>query len=280
MPFVITHWINLVAMILLIITGFSIHFPFWGGFMGIARGVHVFLGFVLFINCIVRVIMAFFVKSAPDGGTRYQVTDYKTWLPQADNRHQLGAWIRYYLFFKKDHPLGAKLGVPQKISYLAIPILIIVMFYTGLALWAPTMNWAFFAAGTDLVGGLMSMRIIHYFMMYIFICFMLIHIYLANIEGISPTLLMSSGKSTAVWCTTPRSTPSWARTTSSTAKRRKLPASALTKGPGKPGPFTSGVGGESRARGVWRDGGFDAPGDFVCQIPVPSTRAQDEGGPR
>lgn len=89
MPFVITHWINLVAMILLIITGFSIHFPFWGGFMGIARGVHVFLGFVLFINCIVRVIMAFFVKSAPDGGTRYQVTDYKTWLPQADNRHQL-----------------------------------------------------------------------------------------------------------------------------------------------------------------------------------------------
>ena len=36
----------------------------------------------------------------------------------------------------------------------------------------------------------MSMRIIHYFMMYIFICFMLIHIYLANIEGISPTLLM------------------------------------------------------------------------------------------
>ena len=145
MPFVITHWINLVAMILLIITGFSIHFPFWGGFMGIARGVHVFLGFVLFINCIVRVIMAFFVKSAPDGGTRYQVTDYKTWLPQADNRHQLGAWIRYYLFFKKDHPLGAKLGVPQKISYLAIPILIIVMFYTGLALWAPTMNWAFFA---------------------------------------------------------------------------------------------------------------------------------------
>ena len=80
MPFVITHWINLVAMILLIITGFSIHFPFWGGFMGIARGVHVFLGFVLFINCIVRVIMAFFVKSAPDGGTRCRrLTTVTSW---------------------------------------------------------------------------------------------------------------------------------------------------------------------------------------------------------
>ena len=52
---------------------------------------------------------------------------------------------------RKDHPLGAKLGVPQKISYLLIPILIIVMFYTGLCLWAPTMDLGFFAAGTNLV---------------------------------------------------------------------------------------------------------------------------------
>ena len=50
LPFVITHWINLVAMILLIVTGFAIHFPFWPYFMGIARGVHVFCGFVLFMN--------------------------------------------------------------------------------------------------------------------------------------------------------------------------------------------------------------------------------------
>ena len=190
LPFVITHWINLVCMILLIITGFCIHFPFIPEFMGIARGVHIFCGFVLFINCIVRVIMAFFVKSAPTGGTRKQVTDFKTWLPQADNRHQGLQWIKYYLFLKKDHPLSAKLGVPQKISYLCIPVLIIVMFYTGLCLWAPTMNMGFFVAGTDLVGGLMSMRIIHYFMMYIFICFMFIHIYLANIEGFAPTKLM------------------------------------------------------------------------------------------
>ena len=84
LPFVITHWINLVAMILLIITGFSIHFPFWGGFMGIARGVHVFLGFVLFINCIVRLIMAFFVKSSPAGGTRVQASSTMTGAMLAD----------------------------------------------------------------------------------------------------------------------------------------------------------------------------------------------------
>ena len=190
LAFVVTHWINLVCMFLLIFTGFYIHYPFFPFAMGICRGVHVFCGIVVTLNCIIRVILAFFIKTAPTGGTRSVVRDYKTWLPPKDNRHQGLIWIKYYLFLKKDHPLGAKLGVPQKISYLFIPVLIIVMFYTGMCLWVPTMNLPFFAAGTNLVGGLMSMRIIHYFMMYIFIIFMFIHVYLANIEGIAPTKLM------------------------------------------------------------------------------------------
>lgn len=189
LPFVITHWINLAAMITLIVTGFMIHFPV-PFTTGVCRGLHIFCGFVLFINCIVRVIMAFFVKSAPTGGTREQVKDYKTWLPQKDNRHQGAAWIKYYLFMKKDHPLSAKLGVPQKISYLLIPILIILMFLTGICLWAPLANTEFCTWCINLVGGAMSMRIIHYFGMYVFIIFMFIHIYLANVEGFEPTKLM------------------------------------------------------------------------------------------
>ena len=189
LPFVITHWINAVAMIFLIITGFMIHFPV-AGTMGVVRGLHVFFGFVIFINCLARVIMSFFVKSAPTGGTREQVKDVKTWLPQKDNRHQAGAWIKYYLFMKKDHPLSAKLGVPQKLSYLLIPILIILMFITGLCLWAPTMELGFCKWLIAAWGGAMSIRIIHYFGMFVFIIFMFIHIYLANVEGTEPTKLM------------------------------------------------------------------------------------------
>ena len=118
------------------------------------------------------------------------VKDYKTWLPQAENRHQALEWIKYYLFLKKDHPLGAKLGVPQKLSYLAIPFLIVIMFWTGLCLWNVTMMLPFFWGTTTLLGGLMSVRIIHYFMMFVFILFMFIHIYLANVEGTAPTKLM------------------------------------------------------------------------------------------
>lgn len=190
LPFVITHWINLIAMIILIITGFCIHFPFVPEVMGIARGAHVMCGFILTINAIVRVVLAFFVKTSPTGGTRKQVKDYKTWLPQKDNRHQAVEWVKYYLFLRKTHPLGAKLGVPQKLSYLAIAPLILIMFWTGLCIWAPTMDWGPCLWTLDLVGGAMSMRIIHYFLMYVFICFMLIHVYLANVEGTAPTKLM------------------------------------------------------------------------------------------
>lgn len=192
LPFRITHWINLVAMVFLIISGCIIHFPFVPGVMGVARGAHILFGFVLTINCLVRVIMAFVVKSAPTGGTRAVVKDYKTWLPQADNRHQLGAWIKYYLFMKKDHPQSAKLGVPQKISYLLIPMLILIMFVTGLCIWGPTMGAT--AGLTAALGGTMAVRIIHYFMMFVFIIFIFIHVYLANIEGFAPSKLMFFGK--------------------------------------------------------------------------------------
>lgn len=192
--FRVTHWVNLVCMALLILTGFLIHFPFWAAVMGVARGLHVFCGMVLLANCVVRIVMAFLINSAPTGGTRNMVKDYKTWLPQADNRHQLMSWIKYYLFIKKDHPLSAKLGVPQKLSYLAVAVLILIMAYTGFCLWIPTSSWTFFAAGTSLVGGMMSMRIIHYFMMFVFICFSMIHIYLVFIEGTEPAKLMLAGK--------------------------------------------------------------------------------------
>ncbi|MDR1016855.1 MAG: cytochrome b/b6 domain-containing protein [Coriobacteriales bacterium] len=190
LPFVVTHWINLISMIVLVFTGFYIHYPFFPGFMGIARGAHIFLGCILVINMIVRVVLAFFVKSAPTGGTRETVTDYKTWLPQRDNRHQGIQWIKYYLFFKKTHPLSAKLGVPQKISYLCIPILILIMAFTGCCLWSVTNTIGPFAAFVSWCGGLMVVRIIHYYLMWVFICFILLHVYLANIEGLEPTKLM------------------------------------------------------------------------------------------
>lgn len=190
LPFVIAHWVNLVCMLGLMISGFLIHFPFLQGLMGMARGLHLFCAVVIMLNLAIRIVLAFIVKTSPTGGTRQTVIDYKTWLPQKDNRHQGIAWIKYYLFIKKDHPLSAKLGVPQKITYLLIPVLLILACWSGMCLLPIFQKMPPFAATIDAVGGLMSIRIIHYFLMFVFIIFMLIHIYLANIEGFESTKLM------------------------------------------------------------------------------------------
>lgn len=189
LAFVITHWINLVCMFLLIFTGFYIHYPFFPFAMSMARGIHVFCGIVITLNCLMRIILAFFIKSAPTGGTRSVVRDFKTWLPQKNNRHQFIEWVKYYLFLKKEHPLSAKLGVPQKIAYLVIPVCILLMAYTGFALWIPTSKLPFFAAINE-AWGVMNTRLLHYFVMYVLIIIMMFHIYLANIEGIAPSKLI------------------------------------------------------------------------------------------
>ncbi len=203
LPFVITHWINLLAIGFLTLTGLYIHYPPFGGWMGFARGTHNFWAFTLLINLVVRVVMAFTVKDANMPNTREVDYDYKNWLPQAANRHQLIPWIKYYLFLKKDHPISAKYGVLQKIAYLLTPILLLVAAYTGFALWGPTSAWPFFHGGTVWVADLFKagggghptpMRILHYWIMWVILIFTAIHAYLANIYNFKPSEIMFKWK--------------------------------------------------------------------------------------
>ena len=199
MVFVLTHWINTLAMFFLTLSGFYIHFPFVPGLMGLARGTHFFWMFVLLINIIFRIVAAFFVKTTNMPGTREQDLDIKNWLPQEANKHQMIPTIKYYLFFKKDYPISAKYASMQKIAYLATLPMTFAAAYTGFALWGPTSQWAFFQVGTDWLaelfgfgggGVLMPMRILHYWIMWVILLFTAIHVYLANIYNFSPSKLI------------------------------------------------------------------------------------------
>ena len=190
LPFVIAHWVNLIAMIALILTGLYIHFPLFSGWMGVARGVHMFFALIIVINLLFRIVAMLFIKSSPYGGSRTVERDYKSFFPQRDNRHQLGAWVKYYLFLKKDHPLSGKYGVLQKMAYAVVPLLIIIMALSGLSIWGPTMDIGPYPALVELVGGPMNMRMIHFFMMWIIIVFTFVHVYLATIEGFAPVKIM------------------------------------------------------------------------------------------
>lgn len=203
MPFVITHWVNVLAMLFLTLSGLYIHYPIFGGFMGVARGFHFFWMFALIINLSLRIVMAFFVKSANMPDTREVDVDIKNWLPQQANRHQLWPWVKYYLFIKKEHPISAKYGVLQKIAYIATVPITFLAAYTGFALWAPTSDWPIFAAGTTWVASLfnagggadpMPMRILHYWTMWLVLIFTAAHVYLANIYNFAPSKMIFAWK--------------------------------------------------------------------------------------
>lgn len=202
--FVITHWINLLAMFFLTLSGLYIHYPVFAGFMGWARGAHFFWMFVVIINLTLRIILAFVVKDAnmPASRDRSEL-DIKNFVPQAANRHQLWPTIKYYLFLKKEHPIQAKYNPLQKVAYLATIVLTFAAAYTGFALWGPTSDWGFFQAGTDFVatwfnagggGDPMPMRILHYYIMWTILVFTAIHAYLANIYGFEPSRMIFAWK--------------------------------------------------------------------------------------
>lgn len=187
---VIAHWINLIGFVFLILSGFYIHFPFVPGFMGVARGIHMFFGVVIIINAAIRICASFFMKTAQSEGTREVDLELKNWMLQKQNRHQLIPFIKYYLFLKKEHPQAGKFNPLQKLSYWAIPWLILFQGYTGLALWAPCQNMAFFQAGISLFGGLPGIRVLHYLFMFAFLAFVCVHVYLAIDESALINLML------------------------------------------------------------------------------------------
>jgi Ni/Fe-hydrogenase 1 B-type cytochrome subunit len=163
---------------------------------------------VIIINLVYRIIAAFFIKTTLMPGTREQDLDIKNWLPQKANRHQMWPTIKYYLFMKKDYPISAKYASLQKIAYIATVPLTFLAAYTGFAIWGPTADLGFFRVGTELVaqwfsgnaglegitqpagGALMPMRIVHYWIMWVFLIFTAIHAYLANIYNFAPSKMI------------------------------------------------------------------------------------------
>ncbi|MCL2606337.1 MAG: cytochrome b/b6 domain-containing protein, partial [Coriobacteriia bacterium] len=197
--FVLTHWINCLAMLFLALSGLYIAFPVFGYFMGTARGIHFFWMFVLIINITIRIVSMFFIKTCCEQAGEGYDYDYKNWFPQKTNRHQMWPMIKYYLFFKKDYPITAKYAGLQKLAYWLSIILTFAAAYTGFAIWGPTMDLGIFRFGNQLLGGLfgfgggdglMAMRIVHNWVMWFIIIFTCIHGYLANIYGTAASKLI------------------------------------------------------------------------------------------
>jgi thiosulfate reductase cytochrome b subunit len=172
-------------MILLILTGLAIHYPDRFGIVGsMANSVrfHIWLGLALILNAFL--------------GAFYHLTaeKYHHFLPRRDDFTEAAArQARFYLYgiFKGEkHPLEIdprrKLNPLQKITYLALlNILLPYQIVTGALLWQAA-RWPRLFDG---VGGLWFLGPAHTLGAYLFLAFLIGHIYLTT-TGPAPWTLL------------------------------------------------------------------------------------------
>ncbi|MBS1855566.1 MAG: cytochrome b/b6 domain-containing protein [Acidobacteria bacterium] len=179
------HWLQAAAMILLILTGLAIHYPDRFGIVGSLANsirIHAWLGAALILNAFL--------------GAFYHLTaeKYHHFLPQMDDF--TGAAVRqarfylYGIFHGEHHPLDVdpkrKLNPLQKITYLALlNVLLPFQIVTGVLMWGAD-RWP---RTFERVGGLWLLGPAHTLGAYLFLAFLIGHIYLAT-TGPTPLALI------------------------------------------------------------------------------------------
>lgn len=172
----IWHWVQALVMILLILTGFQMHypesFPLFGS-MAFAVRFHSILAILLLVNA----FLGFFYQLSTAGLRRYVP------MPVDFTR---GSWLqaKYYLFgiFKGDpHPYEKsqrqRLNPLQKVSYFALlNLLLPFQIATGVLCWGSTRWPETFAT----LGGLKVLATAHTLGAFFFVAFLIGHIYLTT----------------------------------------------------------------------------------------------------
>jgi len=168
--FRIAHVVIMLSILLLIITGFYIHYPFLGsggGFlMTLMRGIHFFAAFVFTIAVIFRVIFMFFGKDR----------DWASFLPHWNDVLLLPKVVCHYLHLCDMPRLKKKYNPLQMMAYTAIFLLAIFQILSGFAMMYPDGWLSWFNYGV--FGTEYNTRIAHYIINWLFVLFISVHLYL------------------------------------------------------------------------------------------------------
>ncbi|MDR3288592.1 MAG: cytochrome b/b6 domain-containing protein [Peptococcaceae bacterium] len=180
LPQRILHWSNLICFAFLIFTGFMIRFPFQGTPMNLMRNLHFTFMFIFLVGGIVRGFISVFGKERDIKCILLTRKDIKQIIPQ----------ILYYCFILKKEPEFEKYNSLQKMAYIAMQVLGVCQVITGVILYRPET----FQTLGYMLGGLETVRVIHYLIMWIFIFIIVVHLYLVFTAAMAQFWFMLFGK--------------------------------------------------------------------------------------
>ena len=198
----LTHWVNAVALTVMIGSGLRIFnaypafarrgetfccYPFegspipewltFGGWLAGARNWHFAMMWVLVLNGLVYI------------GFLWLHGEWRDLVPRRGDWRDALRMMRFYLYRLAKHPAQGKHNALQKQAYTFIVILGVLSVLTGFALWKPVQ----FPWLTAAFGGFQSARYWHFIAVWLFVGFTIVHIALVLIVDPATLRAMVTG---------------------------------------------------------------------------------------
>ena len=183
----VTHWVNVVAVIIMVGSGLQIFnaypafarkgelfccypwegqpVPSWltfGGWLAGARNWHFAMMWVLVVNGLVYLTFV------------YLHGEWRDLVPRRGDIRDSVQMLRFYTFRRTDHPSHGKHNALQKTAYFLMPVVGALLVLTGLAIWKPVQ----LAPLTNLFGGFVWARYWHFVSMVALVVLSVIHVFM------------------------------------------------------------------------------------------------------
>jgi thiosulfate reductase cytochrome b subunit len=169
------HWLQALAILLLLLTGLEIHAPGSVRLFGFARATRVHEGLALFT--IANAFLSLFYHVAT-GAIRQFIPRPRDFFSLAFDQV---AYYTHGIFVGAPHPVAygpdGKLNVLQQVTYLAVlNIVLPLQVATGILMWK-AQDWAVLV---DRLGGLPAVASVHVVCAWGFAAFIVMHVYLTT----------------------------------------------------------------------------------------------------
>ena len=180
LPVRVSHWLGVLCIAVLSFTGYYIHNPFIisrgnsAYLMGTMRFIHLVAGFV-FIGVFILRIYWFFKGNHWSRWTAFIPIRRRQW-------RGMGQMVKYYSFLSANlqHYVGH--NALAGITYTVIFVVMLLEILTGLAMYSQILGNHAFSVMMGWLPRLIdiqTLRLIHYFNMYLFFVFVIHHVYSA-----------------------------------------------------------------------------------------------------